>query len=50
METISYFLKRYREDKLREAWLEEQAAHRAHPADAPAPVETDTPARWAEAA
>ncbi|MDH5627378.1 MAG: acyl-CoA dehydratase activase-related protein, partial [Candidatus Krumholzibacteria bacterium] len=50
VETISYFLKRYREDKLREAWLEEQAAHRAHPADAPAPVETDTPARWAEAA
>ena len=52
VETISYFLKRYREDKLREAWLEEQAAHKAHPADTPVPVESESgdPARWAEAA
>jgi predicted nucleotide-binding protein (sugar kinase/HSP70/actin superfamily) len=36
VETISYFLKRYREDKLREAWREEQEAHRAHPREVPA--------------
>ncbi|HEU4365514.1 MAG TPA: BadF/BadG/BcrA/BcrD ATPase family protein [Candidatus Krumholzibacteria bacterium] len=52
VETISYFLKRYREDKLREAWLEEQASHKTHPAGAPVPVEAENgePARWAEAA
>jgi activator of 2-hydroxyglutaryl-CoA dehydratase/predicted nucleotide-binding protein (sugar kinase/HSP70/actin superfamily) len=36
VETISYFLKRYREDKLREAWREEQEAHHAHPREVPA--------------
>jgi predicted nucleotide-binding protein (sugar kinase/HSP70/actin superfamily) len=42
VETISYFLKRYREDRLREDWIEEQVARKAHAAQAPAPTEDET--------
>jgi predicted nucleotide-binding protein (sugar kinase/HSP70/actin superfamily) len=42
VETISYFLKRYREDRLREDWIEEQVARKAHAAQAPAPTEDES--------
>jgi len=49
VETIGYFLKRFREEKLREAWLEEQATHRSN---VPPALDTDAgdASRWAEAA